>query len=93
MGTKTIGIREETYERLKARKRDDESFTDLVERLLGDSTVDWRDGFDTLGTEEMENLERAASRSREAGGAGLASRQRKTLESLAASDDSSDETA
>lgn len=34
MGTKTIDIREEVYERLKAQKRDEESFTDTIERLL-----------------------------------------------------------
>jgi predicted CopG family antitoxin len=40
MGTKTIGLREEVHEKLKVRKRDDERFTDLVERLLEESTAD-----------------------------------------------------
>ncbi len=34
MTTKTIRVSEEVYDRLKARKRDDESFTDLLERLV-----------------------------------------------------------
>jgi predicted CopG family antitoxin len=33
MTTKTIHVSEEVYDRLKPRKRDDESFTDLLERL------------------------------------------------------------
>lgn len=33
MGTKTIRVSEEVYEQLEARKRQDESFTDLLERL------------------------------------------------------------
>ena len=33
MGTKTIRVSDEIYERLEARKRQDESFTELLERL------------------------------------------------------------
>lgn len=33
MATKTISITDEAYERLKEHKRDDESFTDVVNRL------------------------------------------------------------
>ena len=33
MDTKTLTISEEAYERLKAHKRDDESFTDTILRL------------------------------------------------------------
>lgn len=33
MGTKTIRVSEEVYEQLEARKRGDESFTDLLQRL------------------------------------------------------------
>ncbi|WP_128478447.1 antitoxin VapB family protein [Halorussus pelagicus] len=31
MGTKTIWVSDEIYERLETRKQDDESFTDLFE--------------------------------------------------------------
>ena len=34
MGTNTISIREDAYERLKARKRENESFSDLIDRLI-----------------------------------------------------------
>jgi predicted CopG family antitoxin len=33
MGTKTIRVREEVYEQLRAQKRPDESFSDLLSRL------------------------------------------------------------
>jgi predicted CopG family antitoxin len=33
MGTKTISLADDAYERLKAAKRDDESFSDAVRRL------------------------------------------------------------
>jgi predicted CopG family antitoxin len=92
MGTKTIGIREEVYERLKARKREGESFTDVVDRLIEDSTADWREGFGTLPAEDAADLERAAARSRERVGAGSADRQTRAIAEMA-EDDGDDETA
>jgi predicted CopG family antitoxin len=35
MATKSLTITEEAYERLRAHKRDDESFTDTIIRLTG----------------------------------------------------------
>ena len=35
MATTTISLTEEAYESLKALKRDDESFSDVVQRLTG----------------------------------------------------------
>jgi predicted CopG family antitoxin len=35
MGTTTISLNDEAYERLKAEKEDDESFSDVVMRLTG----------------------------------------------------------
>ena len=64
MGTKTIGLREEVYERLKARKREDESFSDLVDRLVEERRTDWREGFGTLPDGAAEALGDAASASR-----------------------------
>jgi predicted CopG family antitoxin len=88
MATKTIGIREEVYERLKAQKRDDESFTDTVERLLEEAGTDWREGFGTLSTADAEELERVAERSRRQSTEGLTDRQRDAIREIdAASDD------
>lgn len=36
MGTKTITITEEAYDRLKAHKRADESFTETILRMTGE---------------------------------------------------------
>lgn len=36
MGTTTISLRDEAYSRLKAEKREGESFSDTVMRLTGD---------------------------------------------------------
>jgi len=93
MGTKTIGLRDDVYDRLKARKRDDESFTDLVDRLLDESSRDWREGFGTLPAEEGEELERLVAESRERTGEGLSTRQRDALEALSGGDEDTDETA
>ena len=38
MPTTTISLTEEAYESLKALKRDDESFSDVVQRLAGNET-------------------------------------------------------
>lgn len=82
MGTKTIGIREDVYERLKARKREDESFTDLVDRILDDATADWREGFGTLPEGDADELERIVTDSRDRTGEGLSARQREALNEL-----------
>jgi len=36
MSSKTISLKAETYDRLHREKGDDESFSDVVDRLLGD---------------------------------------------------------
>ena len=83
MGTKTIGLREDVYERLKSRKREGESFTDVVDRLIDESSADWEDTFGTLPSEEAEELERAVARSREMTREGLGERQREAIDELA----------
>ena len=87
MGTKTIGLRDEVYAQLKARKREDESFSDLVTRLLEEAAVDWRDSFGTLSEAEADELEALADRSREQMSTGMADRQQEALEALAEDDD------
>ena len=39
MGTKTIRLDEDVYEKLRARKRDDETFSEAVDRLVGGSSL------------------------------------------------------
>jgi predicted CopG family antitoxin len=45
MGTKTIGLDDEAYDRLHAEKREDESFSDTVKRVTAAVSSDWRRGF------------------------------------------------
>jgi len=92
MGTKTIGLREDVYDRLKAQKRGGESFTDTIDRLL-ESTADWRDGFGTLSTAEATELEALVADSRERTADGLNTRQQDAIEELAAITADTDETA
>lgn len=40
MGTKTISIKDSVYRRLKRSKREDESFSDLIECLLKKKNTD-----------------------------------------------------
>ena len=87
MGTKTIGLRDDVYERLKARKREDESFTGLVNRLLDEGQTGWREGFGTLDAEETEELEQAVETFRKQTSAGLAERQQEIIEELSDTED------
>ncbi|KAF5431649.1 putative antitoxin, CopG family [Candidatus Methanophagaceae archaeon] len=72
MGTKTISIREDVYETLKSMKREDESISDAVERLITKrKETDLADFFGVLkDSEVLKELEedmkkiRAASRFR-----------------------------
>ncbi|QSG10814.1 RHH/copG family antitoxin [Halapricum desulfuricans] len=49
--TKTLTSTEEAYERLRAHKRDDESFTDTILRITGDEG-DVMKGFGTMSDSE-----------------------------------------
>ena len=50
---RTIRLKDDVYERLKAEKRDDESFSEAVERLLSGTSV-----LDLYGLREDEGTER-----------------------------------
>lgn len=75
MGTKTIGLDDEAYERLKAEKREHESFSDTVKRITGEVAADWRHALGKY-SEEAPAFEAAVRESRAATDEGLARRQR-----------------
>jgi len=57
MATKNIGIKEDVYERLKAHKRGDESFSETLDRVLGELDSDWRTNAGFLTDDEAADLE------------------------------------
>lgn len=62
MGTKSLTITEEAYDRLKEHKREDESFTDAILRLTG-SDRDVMKGFGMMS--DVEGFREAVEETRE----------------------------
>ncbi|WP_049927657.1 antitoxin VapB family protein [Halopiger goleimassiliensis] len=58
MSSKTISLREETYRRLERAKRDDESFSDVVDRLLVDEENPFRELVGLLDEREISDVRR-----------------------------------
>lgn len=63
MGTKSLTVTEEAYERLKAYKREDESFTDTILRITG-SDRDVMAGFGAM--EDVDGFTEAVESTRTA---------------------------
>lgn len=64
MGTKNISIRDEVYRKLKASKREDESFSDAIDRLLASREGD-HPLYDLVGILDDEEAERLRDRAGE----------------------------
>lgn len=64
MGTKTISLADDAYEKLKAHKREGESFSDVVRRLTGEVSISEYHG--VLDDETADELERVLNERREA---------------------------
>jgi len=66
MSTKTISIRDDTYDLLKNAKREGESFSDVIDRLLTKEKGDLSVYFGALKDEELlEGLEEDSRKIRE----------------------------
>ncbi|RCU47826.1 hypothetical protein DU504_11285 [Haloplanus salinus] len=62
MASKNIGIKEDVYERLKAHKRGDESFSETLDRLLHELDSDWRTNAGFLSRQAAADLEAEVER-------------------------------
>jgi predicted CopG family antitoxin len=62
MGTRSLTITEEAYERLREHKREDESFTDTILRLTGDDR-DVLKGFGAMS--DVEGFREAVAETRD----------------------------
>lgn len=77
VGTKTISLSDDAYERLAERKREGESFSDVVRRLT--AGVELRDYLGVLDDDTAEDLERIVAERR----ADRSDRRRERVERLA----------
>ncbi|MFP4175149.1 MAG: antitoxin VapB family protein [Halobacteriales archaeon] len=62
MGTKTVSLSDDAYERLAAEKREGESFSDVVRRLT--QGVDLKEFHGVLSDETADEIEESIERSR-----------------------------
>ncbi|MCW8172322.1 MULTISPECIES: antitoxin VapB family protein [Natrialba] len=66
MGSKTISLRDETYRRLHREKRDGESFSDVVDRLLVDDEENpLRELIGLVDDDELECVRRESAEFRD----------------------------
>lgn len=62
MGTKTISLADDAYERLKAEKKEGESFSDVIRRIT--SGAELSDYYGVLSEETADELEDAVAQRR-----------------------------
>ena len=67
MGTRSVRLDEDVYERIRAHKRDDETFSDAIDRLTSDySLLDFAGGYtDDEADRHRDLLERAEENAKE----------------------------
>jgi predicted CopG family antitoxin len=62
MGMRTIAVSDEVYERLRALKRPDESYSKLLDRLAGRPSL--MDLVGVMGPEQVETIRRSVEEGR-----------------------------
>jgi len=80
MGTKTVSLSDDAYERLKRLKKENESFSDVVRRVTG--KIKLRDFHGVLKEEAAEELEEIITEGRRKHAEEYGKRMRKTKEKL-----------
>jgi predicted CopG family antitoxin len=66
MGTKTISIKDSVYEILKRSKKEDESFSDVIERLAKEKNIDFMSFFGGLKDKKvLDSIEKDSKKIRE----------------------------
>ncbi|MFC6719646.1 antitoxin VapB family protein [Natrialbaceae archaeon GCM10025810] len=69
MGTKTVRLDEDTYERIKRRKRPDETFSEAIDRLTGSPSLAEFGG--VVERDRVERMEAAIEAADEADESGV----------------------
>lgn len=64
MASKTMTVREKSYEELKSVKNEDESFSDVIDRVLAERKPDYFKIVGILSDEEAENMRKAIKKAR-----------------------------
>ena len=64
MGTKNVRLDEDVYERVRSKKREDETFSEAIDRLTSGASLLDLEG--TLTDEEADDVREAIDKSREA---------------------------
>ena len=64
MGSKTVSLKDETYRRLRREKRDDESFSDAIDRLLAEEDANPLRELIGLPDDEIDSVRRRSEKFR-----------------------------
>ncbi|MBS3816910.1 MAG: antitoxin VapB family protein [Candidatus Thermoplasmatota archaeon] len=67
MGSKTISIKDSTYEKLLALKGEDESFSDLIEELTKEETPRYADFAGVLSQDTIDSIKKIREKREESG--------------------------
>jgi predicted CopG family antitoxin len=78
MGTKSVRLDEDVYETVKAKKKEDETMSEAIERLIGGSSI--LDLYDTVSEDDADTMEEAIEEMDRRGRAEMEERRTKARE-------------